>query len=185
MSMGRSTEYTVLSSGDTVAPAMGRVHLVGMGNYADPNQHFLSQMDADANMGAKKGLRRLGPFKDQRGDSYVMDRSRHTSVRRRGNGLEITVHRGVRGTEIEKLIGRLAAHRLTVPTTYVYLVEGAKRRKLGRLSEIDLEKLKAKIYALLTKRPNLGIHLIDEADTGGMHTPGLYKRKMTNFSKHL
>ena len=185
MSMGRSTAYTVLSSGDTVAPPMGRVHLVGMGNYADPNLHFLSQMDADANMGAKKGLKKLGPFKGQRGASYVMDRSRHTSVRRRGNGIEITVHRGVSGTEIEKLIGRLAAHRLSVHTTYVYLVEGSKRRKLGKLSEIDLEKLKAKIYTLLTKRPNLGIHLIDEADTGAMHTPGLYKRKTDNFSKHL
>ena len=56
MSMGRSTEYTVLSSGDTVAPAMGRVHLVGMGNYADPNQHFLSQMDA-----RQKGIEKAGP----------------------------------------------------------------------------------------------------------------------------
>ena len=185
MSMGRATAYTVLNSGDTMAPPVGRVHLVGMGRDADPSQHFLTQMDADSNMGAKNSMRKTGPFKSQSGDSYVMDRSRYTSVRRRGNGIEITVHRGVSGTEVEKLIGRLAAHRLTVHTTYVYLVEGSKRKKLGKLSEIDLEKLKAKIFLLLTKRPNLGIHLIDEADTGGMHTPGLYKRKMDNFSKHL
>ena len=87
--------------------------------------------------------------------------------------------------EVEKLIGRLAAHRMSVHTTFVYLIEGSKRRKLGRLSEIDLEKLKAKIYTLLTKRPHLGIHLVDEADTGVLHAPGIYKRKMTKFARHL
>ena len=69
--------------------------------------------------------------------------------------------------------------------TVKVLVEGSKRRKLGRLSEIDLEKLKAKIYMLLTKRPHLGIHLVDEADTGALHAPGIYKRKMTKFARHL
>ena len=185
MSMGRSTAYRMVSSGDLVAPATGRVHLVGMGKHADANLHFLPQMDADANMGAKKAMKKQGPFKDQSGESYVMERSAHTSFRRRGNGIEITVRRGVSGIEIEKLIGRLSAHRLSVHTTFVYLVEGSKRRKLGRLSEIDLEKLKAKIYTLLTKRPHLGIHLVDEADTGALHAPGIYKRKMTNFARHL
>ena len=182
--MGRSTAYTMMSSGDLLAPASGRVHLVGMGRHADPNLHFM-QMDADSNMGAKKAMKKQGPFKSQSGDSYVMERSAHTSFRRRGNGIEITVRRGVSGNEVEKLIGRLAAHRLSVHTTFVYLVEGSKRRKLGRLSEIDLDKLKAKIYMLLTKRPHLGIHLVDEADTGALHAPGIYKRKMTNFAKHL
>ena len=185
MSMGRSTAYTSLSSGDVVAPPTGRVHLVGMGNYGDRNEHFLAQMDADANMGAKKVMKKQGPFKGQSGDSYVMERSAHTSFRRRGNGIEITVRRGVSGMEVEKLIGRLAAHRMSVHTTFVYLIEGSKRRKLGRLSEIDLEKLKAKIYTLLTKRPHLGIHLVDEADTGVLHAPGIYKRKMTKFARHL
>ena len=185
MSMGRSVAYVVQPSGDLMPPATGRAHLVSMGNHADPNEHFLVQMDADANMGAKKGLKKQGPFKSSRGPSYVMKRSAHTSVRRRNNTLEITVHRGVSGTEVEKLINLLTAHRLSTHTTWVYLVEGNRRKKLGRLADIDLDKLRAKIFSLLTKRPNIGVHLIDEAGSGAMHAPGIYAPKAANFSKHL
>ena len=49
----RSTSYTVEASGDLMAPSVGRVHLVGIGGMGEERDHFLTQMDADANMGAK------------------------------------------------------------------------------------------------------------------------------------
>ena len=76
------TSYNHLITGD-LAP-IGRVHLVGLGPDVGDEQdaHILTQLDADANMGAKKLLaRRKGPFKASRGPSRIMDRSAHVNRR--------------------------------------------------------------------------------------------------------
>ena len=75
--MGRSTDYHRMSSGDVMPPSTGRVHLVSMGNLADPEEHFMRQMTEDANMGAKH--RKKGPFKHSRGESHVLNRCTRAS----------------------------------------------------------------------------------------------------------
>ena len=77
VSMGRSTDYHRMSSGDVMPPSTGRVHLVSMGNLADPEEHFMRQMTEDANMGAKH--RKKGPFKHSRGESHVLNRCTRAS----------------------------------------------------------------------------------------------------------
>ena len=68
---------------------MGRVHLVGLGpDVGDQHPtHFLSQLDADANMGAQnlRERSRKGPFRSSKGRSRVMNRTAHVTYRRRRN----------------------------------------------------------------------------------------------------
>ena len=162
------TSYTHLIEGD-LAP-VGRVHLVSLGpDVGDQReQHFLSQMDADSNMGAQN-LRmssRRGPFKNRSGRSRVMDQSAHVSYRRRGHAIEITVRRGITESEMENLLGKLAAHRMASSRSDVFYISGSKK-KIGSLDRVDLEKLRDKIYQDLSQKRTVGILVHD------IHTKGL------------
>ena len=162
------TSYTHLIEGD-LAP-VGRVHLVALGpDTGDQReQHILTQMDADANMGAQN-LRvrsRRGPFRTSTGRSRVMDRTAHVAYRRRGHAIEIAVRRGVTDSEMETLIGKLSAHRIASQKADLYLIIGS-RKKMGDLDRIDMEKLRDKIYRELEKRATIGLLLQD------VHTKGL------------
>ena len=112
-----------------------------------------------------------------------MSRSSHILFRRRHNAIEITVSRGVTAHEIEMLMGRLVAHRLSTHTTYVYLVD-RRRRKLGTLDQIDMVKLKQKIFEILVKKKTVGLHIIDESGGGALLTPHVYDG-MGDFVKNL
>ena len=170
------TSYTHLIEGD-LAP-VGRVHLVSLGpDTGDQRQqHILTQMDADSNMGAQnlRERSRRGPFKRSTGRSRVMDRTAHVSYRRRGHALEITVRRGVTSSEMETLIGKIAAHRLSSSKT-------GSRKKMGSLDRVDMEKLREKIYKELGKRPTIGLLLQDVHGKGILHKG--YSHSM-NFTKN-
>jgi len=126
------TAYTHLLTGDR-AP-IGRVHEVGFGVLVgdESNNHFLTQMDADSSMGAKRMLEsgRRGPFRSSSGPSRVMDKSAHVSYRRRGHTMEITVRRGVSSYELDTLIGKLAAHRMSTSNSHVFFIS-RRRKKIG------------------------------------------------------
>ena len=165
------TSYTHLIEGD-LAP-IGRVHLVSLGpDTGDQReQHILTQLDADANMGAQN-LRmrsRRGPFKGSSGRSRIMDSSAHVSYRRRGLAMEITVRRGITDTEMDNLIGKLSAHRITSRESYLFLISGS-RKKLGSIDRINMEKLREKIYDELDKRATIGLLLQDVHSKGLLHT---------------
>ena len=163
----QSTSYHRNISGDLMPPDTGRVHLVRPGDMADPMEHFMRGMEptADSNMGRKK----TGPFKTMRGDSIVMSRSRYTHIRKRHNGLEITINRGVTPGEVDSIMSRLTAHRLSTYSTVVYLIVGSKRSKIGKLASIDMDRLRRKVHALLAKSRSVGLHIVDEGNTGVMH----------------
>ena len=180
--MGQSTGYQQMSSGDLMPPSTGRVHLVSMGNLADPEEHFLRQMTEDANMGAKH--RKKGPFKNLRGASHVLNRSRFTSIRKRHGSLEITMNRGMSTREIDGVIARLTSHRFSVHSTWVYLIEGGKRKKLGKLAELDLQRLRLKLFQLLSKKPHIGLLLVDTVE-GDMHTHQAHKYKSMKIAGRL
>jgi len=173
------TSYNHLIQGD-LAP-IGRVHLVTLGPLVgdEESRHFLAEMDADSNMGARRMLDsgRRGPFRASSGSSRIMDRSAHVLYRRRGHSIEITVLRGVTSYELDTLIGKLGAHRLSTTRTHLFFFDG-KKQKLGLLDQVDLEKLRDQIHKALQKRRQIGIEISDEKDRGIMHKPGGHKRAM-------
>ena len=173
------TSYNHLIQGD-LAP-IGRVHLVRLGPLVgdEESRHFLSQMDADSNLGAKRMLDagRRGPFRGSSGASRVMERSAHVLYRRRGHSIEITILRGVSSFEMDTLIGKIGAHRMSTVKTTLFFIDG-KKRKLGTLDRVDLEKLRDKIYRTLDKRRQVGIEISDLRDRGILHKSVGHKRTM-------
>ena len=98
-----------------------------------------------------------------------MSKSRFTSVRKRNDALEITLRRGVTPAEIDNVVARLTSHRLAVHSTWVFLMVGSKKHKLGKLASVDFEKLRRKLASLLLKHRSVGLHLVDEGVLGPMH----------------
>ena len=180
------TSYTHLIQGD-LAP-VGRVHLVSLGpDVGDQReQHFLSQMDADANMGAQnlRMASRRGPFKHSSGRSRIMDRSAHVSYRRRGNAIEITVQRGVTETEMQTLLGKLASHRMASSRSEVFYISGSSK-KIGSLDRVDLQKLRDKIYKDLIKKRSIGIAIHDVYSKGLLHKGFSHGMDFKNMNKML
>jgi len=180
------TSYNHMIEGD-LAP-VGRVHLVALGpDVGDENEnHILTQLDADANMGAQN-LRmraRRGPFRTSTGRSRIMGSSAHVSYRRRGYTIEITVRRGVTGTEMDVLISKLCAHRMASQEATVFLINGT-RKKMGTLDRIDMEKLRSKIEKELTKRATIGILIQDSVSKGILHKGYSYSMEFQNDMKGL
>ena len=173
------TSYNHLIHGD-LAP-IGRVHLVTMGPLVggEESRHFLAEMDADSNMGATRMLDagRRGPFRSSTGRSRVMERSAHVLYRRRGPCIEITVSRGISSYELDTLIGKIGAHRLSTVKTVLFFIDG-KKKKLGLLDHISLEKLRDKIQKSLDKRRQIGLELCDERQRGILHQADGHKRDM-------
>ena len=174
-----STSYNHMIHGD-LAP-IGRVHLVTMGPLVgdEESRHFLSEMDADSNMGARRTVEsgRRGPFRNSSGASRVMDRSAHVMYRRRGYSIEITVMRGITSYEMDQLIGKLGAHRLSTASSQLFLIDG-KKKKLGQLDRISLEKLRQMIHKALDKRRQVGLVITDPKQRGILHKPDGHKRGM-------
>ena len=170
-----------------MAPSVGRVHYVEMGPLGKEKIHFMKEMDADANMGAKSMLSasRKGPFRGSRGPSRVLSRTRHITYRRRGHALEITISRGATPEEMDELVGKLAAHRISTSETTVTFID-SKRKKLGKLSQMDLLKLRDKIMETLANRTVVGLLLMDKHDKqGAMLRQSNHSRKMVEFSKQI
>jgi hypothetical protein len=179
----KSTGYHRMGTGDLMPPSTGRVHMVAMGSMGDPMEHFLAQMTTDANMGAKRKIK--GPFKKERGRSLVMHQSRHTSVRKRNGALEFTIRRGVTAAEVDSVIARLTSHRMSVHSTWVYLLDGPRRLKLGKLATIDLDKLRAKLFTILAKRPHVGLHIVDEDEEGALHKHRAHNYRNVKIARGL
>jgi len=174
-----ATSYNHMIQGD-LAP-IGRVHLVTLGPLVgdEESRHFLAEMDADSNMGAKRMLDagRRGPFKASSGASRIMDKSAHVTYRRRGHRIEITVLRGVSTYELDTLLGKIGAHRMSTTNSTLFFIDGRKK-KLGNLDRIDMEKLRDKIEKALDKRREIGIEISDLSQRGIMHKPSGHARAM-------
>ena len=182
-----STRFIHDASGDVVAPSAGRVHYVAMGPLGMESVHFLKEMDADSNMGATSLLNstRKGPFRAERGSSRVLSRTKHVTYRRRGHTLEITVSRGATPAEMDELVGKLAAHRISTTETVLWFVD-SKSKKMGKLNNIDLLKLRDKIMETLSSRRVVGLRLVDKPDKhGAMFRESNHSHTMTEFSKRI
>ena len=147
----------------------GRVHLVQMANIAG-RTHFMNELVQDANMGRiRVETSRKGPFRGTSGHIKTMARSTHVVYRVRGGVIQITVYRGVIKTELDVLVGKLGAHRISTPKTICTLVVRGKKRKLGDLQTLDLSALRGVILESLSKAKSVGISLHDMKNNGSLH----------------
>jgi hypothetical protein len=155
--------------GSNVAP-MGRVHLVSMASIAS-KQHFIRELTEDANMGRRKveAESRFGPFRDQRGNYMTKARSANVRYQVRNRAIHISVSRGVHTRELDVLIGKLAAHRMSVNNSHIVLLVGGRRMRLGKLDNTDLEGLRETLQRALTKNTSIGILIHDEKPNGALH----------------
>ena len=163
-----------LQSQDDRIPAMGAVHIVRpSANYAD--DHFmLKDVDGDINEGQKEIVKlqrhRNGPFRDRKGESTVMDSSRHVIYRNRSGTMEITISRGVTISEIRTLFSKLSAHRSSTRDTYVVLIRGSRRLRMGKLQDMDLHHLRRQIEESISQFGRCGIELVESgAGRGAMY----------------
>ena len=160
-----------------VAP-MGRVHLVSMANIATRG-HFMQELTTDANMGRRKveAESRHGPFRDARGNYMTKARSANIRYQVRNRAIHITVHRGAHTRELDVLIGKLAAHRMTVNNSRITLVVNRRKMRLGKLDNTDLGGLRETVQRALTKNTSIGIMIHDEKPNGALHKKHLPDRK--------
>ena len=160
-----------------VAP-MGRVHLVSMANIATRG-HFMQELTTDANMGRRKveAESRHGPFRDARGNYMTKARSANVRYQVRNRAIHITVHRGAHTRELDVLIGKLAAHRMTVNNSRITLVVNRRKMRLGKLDNTDLGGLRETVQRALTKNTSIGIMIHDEKPNGALHKKHLPDRK--------
>ena len=150
-------------------PPYGRVHLVQMANIAG-TEHFMNELVQDANMGRLRvETSRKGPFRGTSGHIKTMARSTHIVYRVRGGVIQITIYRGVFSTEMDVLVGKLGAHRISTDKTICTLVVRGKRRKLGDLQTLDLNALRGAVLESLSKAKSVGISLHDIGKDGSLH----------------
>ena len=116
--------------GSNVAP-YGRAHLVSIGNIAARN-HFMQELTTDSNMGRRKveAESRHGPFRDARGNYMTKARSANVRYQVRNRAIHITINRGVHMGELDVLIGKLAAHRMSVNHSRITLLVSGRKMRL-------------------------------------------------------
>ena len=72
-------------------------------------------------------------------------------------------------TELDVLVGKLGAHRISTPKTVCTLVVRGKKRKLGDLQTLDLSALRGAILESLSKAKSVGISLHVMKNNGSLH----------------
>ena len=165
--------------GSNVAP-MGRVHLVSMAQHAGP-RHFMQELTEDANMGRRKveAESRHGPFRNHRGDYTTLARSASIRYQVRNRAIHITIQRAVESRELDVLIGKLGAHRMSVNHSRITLIVSGKKMRLGKLDQTDLEGLRETVQRALTRNTSIGIMIHDEKPNGALHKNHMPDRKYT------
>ena len=108
-----------------------------------------------------------------------MARTAHVSYRRRSGALEITVRRGITDSEMDTLIAKLGAHRLSTRSSFLYIIKGGSKKLVSRLSGVNLEKFRSKIYDCLDKYSSIGLLLQDTFSKGALHKGYSHGMEMT------
>ena len=157
-----------MQTDNDVQPAMGAVHIVSAAaGYSD--KHFMHDMHGDINEGHRILVERSrrGPFRQQKGRSTVLDSSAHVTYRNRAGVMEITVRRGAIAQEIKQLQNKLQMHRMSTWGTYVVLIKGTKRFRLGKLADLNLEYLKELVLECLQQYGTCGLELTEGMGQSG------------------
>ena len=118
----------LLQADNNVQPVMGAVHMVRAGDDASREKHLMRDVHARMNKGQRElvARSRRGPFRNKGGRSTVMDSSAHIIYRKRAGAFEITVRRGVIGSELQQLLSKLSMHRMGMSGSYLVIIKGTK-----------------------------------------------------------
>jgi hypothetical protein len=171
----------LLQTDNDVQAVMGAVHMVRPGaHYGD--KHFMHDMDGDINQGQRIMVEksRKGPFREQSGRSTVMDSSAHVVYRKRAGAFEITVRRGAIQQEFQQLLNKLQMHRLSAFGSYVTIIKGNKRYRLGKLSDVSLRQLQELIEECIDQYGTCGIEVTEsggQAGSGGIYHGSMHKSR--------
>jgi hypothetical protein len=161
--------FGILNNRGNERARMGRAHLIRPSMHAGPH-HFMHEIQADANMG-KRSLEsdaRRGPFSNMEGSYRTMARSAKVVYKVRNKIVQITIQRGVHRKELDVLIGKLGAHRMSTSDTEIYIIANRRKTRMGLLSSISLVDLRKTIQQNLTKFRTVGIALHDRKP-GALH----------------
>ena len=176
----------LLQTDNNVQPVMGAVHIVHAGDDADRERHMMLDVHAKMNKGRREIVARgrRGPFRDKGGRSTVMDSSAHVIYRKRAGAFEITVRRGVIGSEIQQLLSKLSMHRLSMSGSYLVIIKGNKRYRLGRLSEFDLRELRDLIGDCVDSYGSCGLEVVEAAaGAGALYKPGVHNARFKSDAR--
>ena len=175
----------LLQTDDNVQPAMGAVHIVRPRAHFD-DKHFMFDVEGDINEGQKALVERArrGPFKNQRGPSTVMDRSTHVTYRKRSGVFEITVRRGVSNSETQQLLSKLTMHRMSIHGSYLVLIKGSKRYRLGLLNNVDLHHLQQLIEECIQQYGTCGLEITETvAGSGALYKGGVHGARFKSAAR--
>jgi hypothetical protein len=168
----------LLQTDNNVQPVMGAVHMVRAGDDASREKHLMLDVHASMNKGQREltARARRGPFRDKGGRSTVMDSSAHVVYRKRAGAFEITVRKGVIGSELQQMLSKLSMHRMGMSGSYLVIIKGSKRYRLGRLSEIDLRELLEMVSECVATYGSCGLEVLEAvAEAGPLYKPDVHK----------
>lgn len=175
----------LMQTDNNVQPVMGTVHMVRPARGFN-DKHFMHDVEGDINEGQKVLVERSkrGPFKDRTGRSTVMDRSAHISYRKRAGLFEITVRRGVIGSELQQLLSKLSMHRMSVHGSHLVIIKGRKRYRLGPLAEIDMHYLIELVDECIQQYGSCGLEITESrAGTGALYKGAVHKARFKSSAR--
>ena len=113
-----------------------------------------------------------------------MDSSAHVIYRKRAGAFEITVRRGVIGSELQQLLSKLSMHRMGMSGSYLVIIKGSKRLRLGRLTDLDLRELLDMIYDCVGTYGTCGLEVVEAAaGAGALYKPGVHNARFKSDAR--
>jgi hypothetical protein len=176
----------LLQTDNNVQPAMGAVHMVRAGDDANREKHLMLDVHQSMNKGQHEIVARgrRGPFRDKGGRSTVMDSSAHIVYRKRAGAFEITVRRGVIDSEIQQLLSKLSMHRMSMSGSFLVIIKGTKRYRLGRLVDMDLRELLQLVHECVATYGNCGLEVVEAAaGAGALYHPDVHKARFKSNAR--
>jgi predicted transcriptional regulator len=116
----------------------------------------------------------------------VLDSSAHVTYRNRTGIMEITIRRGAVRQEFQQLLNKLQMHRISAWGSYVTLIKGTKRFRLGRLADINLSYLQSLIEECTDQYGNCGIEIAEsgsKAGAGALYKGGVHGSRFKSKSR--
>ena len=98
--------------------------------------------------------------------------SRRVRLKRAG-AFEVTIRRGAIHSELQQLLSKLSLHRASVHGSYVVIIKGRKKYRLGRLDQLDFRKLLSTIQDCPQEYGTCGLEITEQTAGAG----ALYKSR--------
>jgi hypothetical protein len=91
--------------------------------------------------------------------------------------LEITILQGVSSYELNLLVGKMGAHRVSTTDSRISITV-PKFQRLGLLDRLDLDKFRDRLLKMLENRQRVRLLITDRKEKGILQKPAGYTRQM-------